>query len=825
MALPLAIVEQALNELSDEHEHQNQNGPTEAERRNAFGSAPAVNPRDLQQNEDWIQFPPRPADASTVQPLSGMIANMIWPDNDEKAYAHYWPWVKDAKAKKFWQEWNIDTIQADIKRSMATPVMPKPVPGRKGREATYQAHSFEPTNWMPNDPSHTPPQAPDVVAVEPFALVPDAINDARPSRIDFREWFGTPGHPSVTEGYCDGTLRKMYVTLYQKTTEFSERWFGGVDLNSEASIRPEDSPWQVRQFDQFIEYTRLVAHADKGHAEWRDILGHPRQRRWLMAGMLAQVMEKKIFNQLLFGADDGLKKILDKLDMDTLASEGHSRKIERAAKVQSHMGSNLLPFQFWDSVDDLAAKTMMIFVPLLKLLHIARYQNDEQTQAATGKKKDEWFRIEVFFQELHTLLALAGYFQVCMALTPAVFHFLSATPGARMDYALESQSDMQQYAKSKAAHDLSEQRWQMFADQKMEAYQNHVRMNRVPADYDSMGFPVTDQQRRVAEHHRTRGAKIKFAVFPALTVYRQENKGKGMPPYPLTNDDYGKMEGQRVVTVLPCMVVYYQGLVYPRPTDSDGEPLDMHLAARGLDSQNPIESLMWTWRFGYEPKGTLGYTMPDTGGPIRLIPGFWWLLTKILFWSITLSICVSLVAAFKIRFWNGEEGEADMHWYMQYVFNYIYMVMSLVSIPWAWVSMGVINITEAFIRWRNLSQDRPGDQLLRNQIIPFLDFWRNHTSQNTLYNRYWVNATEGESHQWLGHAVGFLRRVSASNYKQQIYAVWSYANGTAPLGPGGKEFWGTNPWGTTNPWVTNITNITSAWGTNITNITSAPAPV
>src|SRR5438094_5429467 len=112
----------------------------------------------------------------------------------------------------------------------------------------------------------------------------------------------------------------------------------------------------------------------------------------------------------------------------THASVGFSRKEGRRQIARAALRGGLIPGDFWDSVDDLAGQTVLIFRPLFTLMCLV-----------TGRTPKD--SAPVFWQEAHSILAMAGYFQVCMAVSPSIFHVLSATPGARFQWDEELHAD------------------------------------------------------------------------------------------------------------------------------------------------------------------------------------------------------------------------------------------------------------------------------------------------------------------------------------------------------------------------------------------------
>ncbi|KAI1464415.1 uncharacterized protein F4812DRAFT_443346 [Daldinia caldariorum] len=396
-----------------------------------------------------------------------------------------------------------------------------------------------------------------------YRIADELRNDVRPARIDFEELLGRISHPG---DYDDAFYQKHYANLYTKTVEFAAKWFDG-NVNLDSFSHPGQI-WTANLTEQFKEYARLVAHEDRGNGGWPVILNDATQRRWLVVGILGQVMEKKVFNELLFGADEDTEEELERLDLKWMEKEGYGRKTARAITARYGVEGGLLPADFWPKVDELTAKTMKIFLPLLNVF-----------KEVFPPPTRTWYSRTVFLQELHTIISYAGMIQVCMAISPSIFHFLSATPGARMDYGQEQQADMQLYRESKELYDAEDTTWR----EHVNAAVTGSRVSRHAGQ--PIQIPQNENERRAMEYHRLRGARVKFAVFPKVTRYRAYNKGRGTsddilhydPEDESWQNERDTIEGQSIMDISHCMVVYYQGLMYPEESYVEAITLDEHL--------------------------------------------------------------------------------------------------------------------------------------------------------------------------------------------------------------------------------------------------------
>ncbi|KAI0456384.1 hypothetical protein F5B21DRAFT_159910 [Xylaria acuta] len=397
--------------------------------------------------------------------------------------------------------------------------------------------------------------------------------DWSPSRIDFTQWYGRFKHPA---DYDDDFYIANYKTLYNRLCDFAELWFGhGIYLEDWRDNELDISTWEVPMTEQFVQYARAVAHEDKGYVNWKDILNDPRHRKWLCVSIFSQIMERKIFNQLLFGATESYQKELDRHDSHWLIAEGFTRKEGRRQIARAALGEHLVPENFWDAVDDLAGQTVLIFQPLFMLMCMATRRTANSGAAA-------------FWQEIHTILAMAGYFQICTAVSPSIFHVLSATPGVRFQWEEEEHADQELYDASKAFHKSHEDRWRVLAELSSKSDSATVTKLTEPDDVDStlyMPFPTSETEYRVMDHQRRRGGKVMYAVFPKLTRYSAENVGNViLDVKPATSQDQlMDSEGMRISLLSRGMVVYYQGLVHDKTDSADGAPLDDHLNEIAMD--------------------------------------------------------------------------------------------------------------------------------------------------------------------------------------------------------------------------------------------------
>ncbi|KAI1094108.1 hypothetical protein F5B19DRAFT_490853 [Rostrohypoxylon terebratum] len=406
--------------------------------------------------------------------------------------------------------------------------------------------------------------------------------DVRPAHIDVEEIIGGIEHPG---DYSDEFFTTQWHSLYDNTLTLVEKYFDcSIDFRYlKESQEGPNQIWGMLLTEQFIEYARLVCQEDPKVGGWPAILNESAQRKWLIVGILAQIMEKKIFNELCFGADENIQAELERLDHIWTSKEGYGRKAARATTARYGMESGPMPRNFWNSVDDVSARTVKLFLPLLNVMKLV-WPNDGQFRTQ-----------EAFLQELHFLFAQAGMIQVCTAVSNSIFHFLSATPGARMDYEIETQSDYTIYKESRDFYEQDNQFWNEFVKGSMTGRPTQNRTGY------PIKVPANREEYNRMEYHRIRGARVKFAVFPQLTRYVPINKGVGWMPdldHAFNNRQdmkkyMDKSEGQEVVNISKCWVVYRQGLIYPEDDHIETTTLDHHLSTISRQP-NGIAGFLWT---------------------------------------------------------------------------------------------------------------------------------------------------------------------------------------------------------------------------------------
>jgi hypothetical protein len=121
------------------------------------------------------------------------------------------------------------------------------------------------------------------------------------SRYDTDEWF-----------------RDEFERLYAQVGDFVDMFFCQFeDISLESNL----CPW-IEMSSEFVRYSTMVAELDNRSGDWNRILLKRNERWYLLVGILARILEAKVFAELLFGASKGQKKKLEDLERSSVELEG-----------------------------------------------------------------------------------------------------------------------------------------------------------------------------------------------------------------------------------------------------------------------------------------------------------------------------------------------------------------------------------------------------------------------------------------------------------------------------------------------------------------------
>jgi hypothetical protein len=126
------------------------------------------------------------------------------------------------------------------------------------------------------------------------------------------------GSRSSSVYHTDEWFRDEFERLYDQVANFVDIFFCQFD---DIPLDSGLSPW-IEMSPEFSRYSTMVAEPDESLGTWNRILLERNERRYLLVGILARILEAKVFGELLFGGSKGQKKQLEDLERSSLEVEG-----------------------------------------------------------------------------------------------------------------------------------------------------------------------------------------------------------------------------------------------------------------------------------------------------------------------------------------------------------------------------------------------------------------------------------------------------------------------------------------------------------------------
>lgn len=118
--------------------------------------------------------------------------------------------------------------------------------------------------------------------------------------------------------YTDEWFRDEFQRLYDQVENFVDTFFCQFeDIPLESRL----SPW-IKMNSEFVIYSTMVAEPDDSLGDWNQILLQRNERRYLLVGILARILEAKVFGELLCGGSQGQKIKLEQLERSSIEIEG-----------------------------------------------------------------------------------------------------------------------------------------------------------------------------------------------------------------------------------------------------------------------------------------------------------------------------------------------------------------------------------------------------------------------------------------------------------------------------------------------------------------------
>ncbi|KAH8883839.1 hypothetical protein GQ53DRAFT_421488 [Thozetella sp. PMI_491] len=243
----------------------------------------------------------------------------------------------------------------------------------------------------------------------------------------------------------------LYTHLYVRVHKVAEQYFKLGDL---PKVRHWDSLWTHQKFsDQFLYYAGVIARGDKKTGGWEEMLKSELHRQYLIMGVIGKVLETTVFSELLFGATEEQSKLLKSQDTTMVMLEGYSRTYMRSNTIRALLRDDLLPPLFWDEVDKLSMQMVALLLPVVKLLDAHLPQSRQNS-------------LRALHQDLHHIVAEAGYLSVGIRWSRSIFRFRTPLPGETNDDREQQHIDEAIYKSSKVMADKQDSflQWRWLKD-------------------------------------------------------------------------------------------------------------------------------------------------------------------------------------------------------------------------------------------------------------------------------------------------------------------------------------------------------------------------
>ncbi|KAK4105689.1 hypothetical protein N658DRAFT_492173 [Parathielavia hyrcaniae] len=255
-------------------------------------------------------------------------------------------------------------------------------------------------------------------------------------------------------------------------------------------------------------------------------------------GVLGKALEMGVFDDLLFGADEVQKKMLEAQDECTLNFEGYQRTELRTECVRAILAEQPLTPDFWSRVDQVSLQFAALLLPLIRLM-------DKHFPASKATS------MRSIYQDLHTIVAEAGYLSLGTRWSRNIFRFSLPSPGQVWDIDQEN-VDGTVFEASQAASIVADRA----AEARWRAEQSGRRRDgarRADTDNGGQGNRLWRQPSRIA--------KVQIVLWPMLERFETTEQ---------LDPETGVPDGERVTSVFKSRAVYFNG------QDVGGEGLDDH---------------------------------------------------------------------------------------------------------------------------------------------------------------------------------------------------------------------------------------------------------
>ena len=418
------------------------------------------------------------------------------------------------------------------------------------------------------------PRPPSAPIIAPRSL--KEFRGWRPIRMRFtRPW---PSHE-----LSSGWFELLYTDLTIRMKALAGKYFEFGNIPHPPPPPPSSSPsspWLQGFSDDFVRYAGLTARQDNQRGGWDTLLLESATRRALVLGIIAKVLEAGVFDKLLFGASEAQQKMLETQDKATVEIEGknkfsqtkkekkkgisllifififrlllgYQRTELRACSVRTCLAGDTIPPNFWPAVDELTMQLMTMLLPLLDLVDKHFPKNCEHSARQVH-------------QDLHDIVAEAGFFSIAIRWSKTIFRFTAPAPG---EYWELDQRDAEPgvFAASKAA---AEKEWEQTRDRRT------CIPDAVPAaahgSEPNGGTSTTGGQQQAGYSRPMLVAKVQIVQWPqlerwapygSLERFRSSKKSKKDEKSEKSDDDDDDDDEVETITrIMDSHVAYYTGV-------------------------------------------------------------------------------------------------------------------------------------------------------------------------------------------------------------------------------------------------------------------------
>jgi hypothetical protein len=119
----------------------------------------------------------------------------------------------------------------------------------------------------------------------------------------------------------DEYFETQFSKLYDQLIDFSQTYFNYPNIADHIYEHGEDLWKLLPDSEKFVLYASQVAQPDPVAGKWNGLLSNNESRSTLVAGIISRVLQKEIFDELLFGAREDQKEAMEKVEMSLVGNE------------------------------------------------------------------------------------------------------------------------------------------------------------------------------------------------------------------------------------------------------------------------------------------------------------------------------------------------------------------------------------------------------------------------------------------------------------------------------------------------------------------------